>query len=91
VVLDHGLVDGVGELATVRRTAAASRVFPALTDREFEVLELIAQGCNNSEIARKLVVNPKTVRNHITNIFAKLHLADRSSAIVLAHKNGVGA
>jgi DNA-binding NarL/FixJ family response regulator len=64
--------------------------FPELTDREREVLELIAQGMSNQEITRRLVVSPKTVRNHISNIFAKLHVADRAQAIVRAREAGLG-
>jgi DNA-binding NarL/FixJ family response regulator len=52
-----------------------------LTAREQEVLELIAAGYNNPEISTKLVISPKTVRNHITSIFAKLQVADRAQAI----------
>jgi DNA-binding NarL/FixJ family response regulator len=52
-----------------------------LSEREREVLELIAAGYNNAEIAQKLVISPKTVRNHITNIFSKLQVADRAHAI----------
>ncbi len=52
-----------------------------LSEREREVLDLIAAGYNNAEIAHKLVISPKTVRNHITNIFSKLQVADRAHAI----------
>jgi DNA-binding NarL/FixJ family response regulator len=64
--------------------------FPELTDREREVLELIAQGKSNQEITQQLMVSPKTVRNHISNIFAKLHVADRAQAIVRAREAGLG-
>lgn len=64
--------------------------FPELTHREHEILELIAQGLNNAEIARRFVLSPKTVRNHISNIFAKLHVADRAQAIVRARDAGLG-
>jgi DNA-binding NarL/FixJ family response regulator len=63
--------------------------FPELTERELEVLRLIAQGHNNQEIAQKLVISPKTVRNHITSIFSKLQVADRAQAIVLARQAGL--
>jgi DNA-binding NarL/FixJ family response regulator len=66
-------------------------LFPELSDREREVLELIARGKPNSEIARALVVSPKTVRNHVSNIFTKLQISDRSEAIVRARKAGLGA
>ncbi|GAA2737937.1 response regulator transcription factor [Actinocorallia aurantiaca] len=64
--------------------------FPELTDREREVLELIAQGRNNGEIAGILFLSPKTIRNHVSNIFMKLHVADRAQAIVLAREAGLG-
>lgn len=63
--------------------------FPELTDRELEVLRLISQGHNNREIAQKLVLSPRTVRNHITSIFSKLQVADRAQAIVRARQAGV--
>lgn len=89
VVVDQVLVQGIAETVQSRR-AANTRPFPLLTDREFEILELIAAGLANSEIARRLVVNPKTVRNHVSNVFAKLNTSDRASAIVLAHRHGIG-
>ncbi|MBA9004256.1 response regulator transcription factor [Thermomonospora cellulosilytica] len=64
--------------------------FPELTDREREVLQLIAQGRSNSDIAQTLFLSPKTVRNHVSNIFMKLHVADRAQAIVLAREAGLG-
>ena|SRR2546425_3155928 len=65
-------------------------VFPELTDRERVILELIAQGRSNSEIATRLVLSPKTVRNHISNILSKLHVADRAQAIIRAREAGLG-
>jgi DNA-binding NarL/FixJ family response regulator len=65
-------------------------VFPVLTKREREILDLIAQGRNNAYLARHLTLSPKTVRNHISNIFAKLHVADRAEAIVRAREAGLG-
>jgi DNA-binding NarL/FixJ family response regulator len=55
-----------------------------LSDREREILDLIAEGYSNKEIAQQLVLSPNTVRNHITNIFSKLQVADRAQAIRLA-------
>jgi DNA-binding NarL/FixJ family response regulator len=63
---------------------------PELTRREHEVLELIAGGLPNARIAAELVISPKTVRNHISNIFAKLQVADRSEAISRARDAGLG-
>lgn len=65
-------------------------VFPELSDREREVLDLIARGLTNSEIARRLVVSPKTVRNHVSNIFTKLHVTDRAEAIARARRADLG-
>ena len=72
------------------RGRPASDPFPELTDREDEVLELIARGRSNGEIARRLEISDKTVRNHVANIFNKLHVADRSQAIVRAREAGLG-
>lgn len=67
-----------------------SQVFPELTAREVEVLELIAQGYNNERIARELVISPKTVRNHVSNVLSKLQVADRAEAIIRARQAGLG-
>ena len=58
--------------------------FPSLTQREREVLSLIANGKGNAAIAHELGINLKTVRNHVSNVFTKLHVSDRASAIVKA-------
>ncbi len=65
-------------------------VFPELTDREREVLELIATGLGNATIATRLSLSPKTVRNNVSSIFAKLQVADRAEAIVRARRAGLG-
>ena len=65
-------------------------IFPELTPRERVVLELIAQGLDNAQIAERLVVSQKTVRNHITHIFQKLMVRNRAQAIVLARQAGMG-
>jgi DNA-binding NarL/FixJ family response regulator len=72
------------------KPAAPSEAFPELTAREAEVLDLIAHGLNNQDIARRLYLSPKTVRNHISNIFLKLQVADRAQAIVRAREAGLG-
>ncbi|MGD8753730.1 MAG: response regulator transcription factor [Anaerolineales bacterium] len=64
--------------------------FPELTDREFEVLELIAKAHNNQEIAENLHISIKTVSNHISNVFNKLQVADRTEAIFKARDAGLG-
>jgi DNA-binding NarL/FixJ family response regulator len=72
------------------RPAAMPQVFPELSDREREILDLIAQGHKNPEIAARLVLSPKTVRNHVTNILSKLQVADRGEAIMRAREAGLG-
>ncbi|HVM28922.1 MAG TPA: response regulator transcription factor [Mycobacteriales bacterium] len=71
--------------------AAAARPFPALSDREREVLGLVAAGASNGEIARRLFLSDKTVRNHVSSIFAKLQVEDRAQAIVKAREAGLHA
>jgi len=70
--------------------AASSLPFADLTEREREILALIAQGRSNSEIAQQLVISPKTVRNYISSIFGKLQVADRAQAIIRARESGLG-
>jgi DNA-binding NarL/FixJ family response regulator len=72
------------------RAGAATTPFPELTDREREVLDLVARGLTNAEIARRLVVSDKTVRNHVSNVFAKLHVAGRAEAVARARDAGLG-
>ena len=79
----------IGYFAEVRPTAPP-RTFPELTDREREVLGLIAQGHRNAAIAGQLYLSEKTVRNHVTNILSKLQVADRAEAIIRAREAGMG-
>lgn len=69
---------------------AGELAFAQLTARERELVELIAQGCDNAQIAARLAVAEKTVRNHITSIFAKLQVENRAQAIVRAREAGFG-
>jgi DNA-binding NarL/FixJ family response regulator len=78
------------EFFAADRPRGTEVVFPQLTAREHEVLDLIAAGRSNAELAAALVLSPKTVRNHVSNIFAKLQVADRAQAIVLARDAGLG-
>jgi len=90
VVLAQSLAQGGTELAHVRR-GATRRPFPQLTDREFDILQLLAEGLDNASIAGRLFLSPKTVRNHVSNVFAKIDAPDRPGAIVLAHRQGLGS
>ncbi|GGS68866.1 DNA-binding response regulator [Planobispora rosea] len=63
--------------------------FPQLTNREREVLALVAAGFRNGEIARQLRIKPKTVQNHLSNIFTELGVADRAEAIARAREAGL--
>lgn len=66
------------------------QAFPELSDREREILALVAHGHTNAQIAERLVISPKTVRNHASNIFSKLQVADRAEAILRAREAGLG-
>ncbi len=65
-------------------------VFPGLTERERQVLALLAQGYANAVIAGRLRISAKTVRNHVSNIFTKLQVTDRARAIIRAREAGLG-
>lgn len=64
-------------------------LFNELSDRELEVLRLIAAGMADAEIARKLVISEKTVKGHVSNILGKLHILDRTQAAVFAWQQGL--
>jgi DNA-binding NarL/FixJ family response regulator len=70
--------------------AASAAPFPALSERERDVLALVAQGASNSEIARRLFLSEKTVRNYVSTVLSKLHVETRAAAIVLARDAGLG-
>jgi DNA-binding NarL/FixJ family response regulator len=70
-------------------SASPATAFPALTEREREVLRLIAAGKGNATISHELIISLKTVRNHVSNILAKLQVSDRSAAIVKARQAGL--
>jgi DNA-binding NarL/FixJ family response regulator len=77
--------------ALVGRPAVAHRPFRMLSDREREVLELVARGYDNRRIARELYLSDKTVRNHVWNLTSKLGVTNRAAAIVLAREAGLGS
>jgi DNA-binding NarL/FixJ family response regulator len=68
----------------------AAKVFPQITDREREVLDLIAAGCGNHDIARRLTLSEKTVRNHVAAITLKLQVRDRAALVAKARDAGLG-
>jgi DNA-binding NarL/FixJ family response regulator len=72
------------------KAASPAEAFPELTAREREILDLIAQGHSNAKIAARLFLSPRTVSNHISHIFTKLQVADRSHAIIRAREEGLG-
>lgn len=71
------------------RRAEKVNPFTELSEREFEVLKLIAEGMSNADIAAKLVLSEKTIKGHVSNILSKLHLVDRTQAAVYAWREGV--
>src|SRR3989440_1970580 len=77
-------------LAYFASNRPVTMAFPELTDREHEILGLIAHGRTNDQIAEQLVVSIKTVRNHVSTIFSKLQVADRAQAVVRAREAGLG-
>ena len=77
-------------LSFLHRRRETAPAFPELSAREREVLDLIAAGESNAAIARRLVLSPHTVSNHISSIFAKLQVASRAEAIVRARREGLG-
>jgi DNA-binding NarL/FixJ family response regulator len=79
----------MGYFAALHRSGLQRPPFPELTDREREILAMIAHGHTNQEIAADLVVSLKTVRNHVSTIFAKLQVADRAQAMDAARKAGL--
>jgi len=89
-IFSPGIASRMMAFFTASRTVVPAEAFPDLTEREREVLELIAQGKSNAEIARALVISVKTVRNHASNIFNKLQVTDRAQAAIRARDAGRG-
>jgi DNA-binding NarL/FixJ family response regulator len=73
------------------RPPTANVPFPQLTNRERAVLELVANGASNTQIARELGLSIKTVRNYMSRVFAKLQVTHRTEAAVLARREGIGS
>ncbi len=92
VVFSPGVASRVLSFFAAGPAQAATTLdpFPTLTEREREVLEMVADGLTNGEIARRLVLSDKTVRNHVSNVFAKLHVTGRAEAVARARDAGLG-
>jgi DNA-binding NarL/FixJ family response regulator len=93
IVFSSGIASRVLAFFAAGPGAAAASLdpFPGLTEREREILDLVARGLTNAEIARRLVVSDKTVRNHVSNVFVKLQVAGRAEAVARARDAGLGA
>ncbi|MBA2782901.1 MAG: response regulator transcription factor [Rubrobacteraceae bacterium] len=89
-VFGPGVAERIIGFFSAPRAAASQRAFPELTEREEEVLALVAQGKSNREISRQLFVSLKTVRNHVSHILLKLQVADRAQAVIRARDAGMG-
>lgn len=89
-IFSPGVANRLLELFGSRHIERDRDAFPQLTSREGEVLALLADRHTNEAIARRLSLSAKTVRNHVSNIFAKLQVADRAEAIVRARRGGIG-
>lgn len=90
LVFGASLATRIADLLSGSGTAPDRSAFPQLTERELEILDLVAAGRNNAQIAQILFLAPKTVRNNISNILAKLHATDRAEAIIQARDAGLG-
>ncbi len=90
VVFGPGVAERIMGFFCAPKPTVMQRVFPELTEREEEILSLVARGKSNQEIARQLFVSLKTVRNHVSNILLKLQVADRSQAVIRARESGLG-
>jgi DNA-binding NarL/FixJ family response regulator len=90
VIFSAGVARRVLDFMQRAPVAAPAALFPQLTEREFEILGLLAQRVSNAEIAERLVLSHKTVRNHVSNILHKLRVADRAEAILAARAAGLG-
>lgn len=89
LIIGRQLARRMGALLSEQRSSEAPP-FPELTERERDVLDRLASGLDNTAIGRLLFISEKTVRNYVSAIFAKLHVASRPEAIVLAREAGLG-
>jgi DNA-binding NarL/FixJ family response regulator len=89
-VFSPAVADRLGRLLAGPTPGVGVNAFPELTNREVEVLNLMARGLENRRIARELYLSDKTVRNHVSNVLTKLGVEDRSEAIARARAAGLG-
>jgi DNA-binding NarL/FixJ family response regulator len=89
-IFGHAIARRLTSLFAGPRLGSVARAFPDLTERELEILALIADGLTNGQIAARLSVSEKTVRNHVSNVFSKLEVTHRGEAIVRAREAGLG-
>lgn len=89
-IFSPGVAERVLAYFAAPRSHGPPHAFPTLTDREREILGLIAEGLSNPAIARRLIISPKTVSNCVSNIFGKLQVAGRAEAIIRAREAGLG-
>ena len=90
VVFGASLARRIARVFAGGAAASAPSVFPELTDREREILDMVAGGLSNGDIAGRLYLSPTTVRNNVSAILTKLRARDRSAAIVAAREAGLG-
>jgi DNA-binding NarL/FixJ family response regulator len=90
VIFSPGIARRVLQYLAAPPSNAPPQAFDELTPREHEILELIARGYRNAEIAEQLVLSPKTVSNHVSNVLLKLQAADRAQLMLLALEAGLG-
>ena len=90
-VFSPAVADRLGAWFTGMAAQPGRESFPQLTEREREVLDLVARGYDNRRIARALFLSDKTVRNHVSNVFTKLQVLGRAEAVARARDAGLGA
>ena len=89
-IFGPGIADRLQRFLAATPTLDPSQAFPQLTDRELEILQLLAERRTNADIAARLFLSQKTVRNYVSAIFAKLQVADRAEAGLVARAAGLG-
>jgi DNA-binding NarL/FixJ family response regulator len=89
-IFSPGIAARMMSFFSTNRAAVSPETFPDLTERESQILAHIARGDSNADIADSLSISVKTVRNHVSNIFNKLQVADRAQAVIRARDAGLG-